>query len=912
MRITYLRLVNHVGVRAGTGRSDIDIDFGNEGSLFVMLAGRNGSGKTSVLSALHPFAGSQDARDRPVAAGEEGFKELHITDGEDEYVIKHFYGKKTTQSYLEKNGEELNENGGVKTFKDLVRTHLGVTEDYATIGRIGSNVTGFVDLTASQRKEYISDNFLPDIDDFLRAFDRTKTKYSELKGKVKQVGEQLQKLDEADVLIQLREANDMRIREAKKRRDDFLIGAQVARENAAREDRRAASMSGAAISAADATKEYKKAMDKVAEYLSIHPSLSDYSTEECSETLAGVKIELDIIERKRSGLVANLRNANERLAETTNLVAEKTAQLKRVGGTDESLPKMEKILSDLKNGRAEAIAEVKRVGKPTANLEGISIHDLKRFSSDMSKLREFILNDRVQYSDAHIEWAVDSAVAATLCKFDGEAICDKINEVAEGSKYWSNEAAEAKGRIKVLEAGLVHLETLKKRPGSCVINSCAFIAKALEQKDTPDKIKEAEAEREAALVEYREFVSWVETYESILSIWNRCDALAKVMTWNKDVLERTGLWEYASSASGICQMLGWSTNYVSDLLDVEAVVTRAIAQEAVRSFDERITILKERMDGVRKTEGMTEEIRSELKRAVEAVDKAQSLSTDAKKALDKLDDEAAIPKARVEVLDGYLSYLVKIIESKDKLDSVSKQAEEHRKAIEESQNQTKIANGFDREALAAQPEIDRIERTLRDVDVKIAKREEYETSMAELDAKFAHYELIHKALHPAKGIPLLFIQSYLEKTREICNGLLDVAYNGAYRIDSFDLSEKEFLIKVATPAGELLDDVKYASQGEKALTSIAISMAMIEQAMSKFNIVYLDECDGPLDGPNREAFVEMIRQMAKKMGIEQVFIISHNGAFYHEKADMILLKGAEFDDTDDVMVDCKRIVFDGR
>jgi ABC-type molybdenum transport system ATPase subunit/photorepair protein PhrA len=58
-----------------------------------------------------------------------------------------------------------------------------------------------------------------------------------------------------------------------------------------------------------------------------------------------------------------------------------------------------------------------------------------------------------------------------------------------------------------------------------------------------------------------------------------------------------------------------------------------------------------------------------------------------------------------------------------------------------------------------------------------------------------------------------------------------------------------------------------------------------------YNIVYLDEIDATLSTENRRLFIDLLKKQMKDLNIEQLFIITHNNAFYNQNVDLILFKG---------------------
>ena len=129
MRILRLKLVNFIGIKHGLGEDEIEIDFSKSQNKVICLFGGNGSGKSTILSQLHPFKESFDDRKTLILDGTEGLKEIDIESNGHLYEIVHIYAK-TAQSFIKKDGVELNENGGVRTFEDIVLKELGISKDY--------------------------------------------------------------------------------------------------------------------------------------------------------------------------------------------------------------------------------------------------------------------------------------------------------------------------------------------------------------------------------------------------------------------------------------------------------------------------------------------------------------------------------------------------------------------------------------------------------------------------------------------------------------------------------------------------------------------------------------------------------------------------------------------------------------
>jgi DNA repair exonuclease SbcCD ATPase subunit len=85
--------------------------------------------------------------------------------------------------------------------------------------------------------------------------------------------------------------------------------------------------------------------------------------------------------------------------------------------------------------------------------------------------------------------------------------------------------------------------------------------------------------------------------------------------------------------------------------------------------------------------------------------------------------------------------------------------------------------------------------------------------------------------------------------------------------------------------GEVMEDVKSASQGERAAISLALSFAFMHKCLSmnkgdySYNILLLDEIDAPFDSSARDKCIQILAQQIKVNNVEQVFFITHNDRY---------------------------------
>lgn len=151
MRIISLEFVNHV--KLGTFKMKWD-------NSIISIVGANGSGKSFLLSSVHPY-GSSDRYNKayPVIPEKPGYKKIVYDVNNVIYETIHEYvPHKNThkcKSYLNRiidgKVEELNPTGNVEIYKDLVYKHLKFNSDIFDIGFISFKANGITGTPTNRR-----------------------------------------------------------------------------------------------------------------------------------------------------------------------------------------------------------------------------------------------------------------------------------------------------------------------------------------------------------------------------------------------------------------------------------------------------------------------------------------------------------------------------------------------------------------------------------------------------------------------------------------------------------------------------------------------------------------------------------------------------------------------------------------
>ena len=144
------------------------------------------------------------------------------------------------------------------------------------------------------------------------------------------------------------------------------------------------------------------------------------------------------------------------------------------------------------------------------------------------------------------------------------------------------------------------------------------------------------------------------------------------------------------------------------------------------------------------------------------------------------------------------------------------------------------------------------------------------------DKEYLKY--IIDAVSSKEGIPLILVQMFTNNCKDIINELVSDVFGDIIEILDFKITETDFKIPYAVN-GVKVEDIEKASQGQQTIISIALSFALIRDVLFKYNIMLLDEVDGPLYKHDRNKFISILFKQLQAINAEQVFLISHNNTF---------------------------------
>ncbi|WPH64328.1 virion associated protein [Staphylococcus phage vB_StaM_PB50] len=908
MKIKRLKLKNFIGIYAGTGLKEIEIDFSKSKNNMIMLLGDNGSGKSAIISQLSPYRGSNDVRKNHIIEDEKGIKEIDYIKNSDIYEIKHHYGKNSSQnkSFIKKNGEELNENGGIKLFNEIVDKELDVSQEYFTVGRLGDNVSNFIDYTTGDRKTYIN-KFVPNIDKYLEAYKVANEKKRLIDKDLKSLRFDLDKYKEFDEIKKEKEVLENLINEIQDELDNAnkeKTSNETKLNSIMEEKYNEIHPTQLKENLSNELHELEIELEKERKLKESNENLNNYTLESANEKKEKVS---SILNEVHTNLTSTKKDKESNQDKLDDLISRKSKIESRMNAIKfnedyDASQEIDEILQSYKDDLTDLDNDIDAARGSYFNNFNIKIKDdievntlnlyIDNLLNKVNKFKSLVNDNKFKYNDIHGDFE-------TEIKSNKEKISMNLNE--------ANELNTSLNQIK----GKSDLLKILEQKDHEHYKECVFVPLVVDFKDNEyDSIDKLETR----VNELYEENNQLENDNELLS--NHIDILNQFNYIKEDV-------------DSLNEYLGF------DIITMDNIKEIFINNSSFTNEENSLKSLSDNVNEIRTSERNRDELSKELERKRYAFKEDHSNQ----KLMNQYNEDKAELEKQIEEVKSNKD---NILENLNELNAKKDKGQNTLDIINEFINLTEKSDEIKSNIKDKQYKIDEVDKDLNKLsrlyelnqqsDNKInsikdnltMKKNELESTkekyftvntiinkIDDIEKVLWKYSLVVDSLNPKKdSIPLIFITNYLKDIAVSTNELLSVAYNNSFKID-FDLTDKDFFINVYKGNGTELQDIKEASQGETALTNISLSLSLLNKVSQDYNILYLDEMDATLDSNNRRRFVDVIDKQIELMGLEQVFLISHNDEFYSSDIDLILLKGYEskIDINDEEIMQGKNVLF---
>lgn len=898
MKITFFRLKGYIKVLNGMGLDEIAIPFSEFKNRIILVQGENGCAKSTIISALTPNPDGSDSFRTDVFTDDFGNrqiieypaeKEIHY-ESIDEFGNTNYFKiliqsivddsrtRRTTKAYISKNGEELNPNGNVTSFKEIRDAALGIDPIYLDLSSISAENKGIVDMIPSDRRKYMA-AYIGSLDTYNNIFKVISKKVTTLKSYMNTINSKLYELgDENELRMKLAQLNTS-LKEYNSTRDELLKK----------------------LADAEATVRLVDPENKMQDlYASISERLGTINSEmkQFQAKLEQVYTQL-MIEPQKANIRTLIDEGEKSLKSYENTLSDYKSRIQTLmslnEATLESLEHDRNIMQGLSTNAIqdniqEAVDSLKAKVKEYEQylgdgsikiLDSVSLEDLQdlreafdTFTSEMMAAEDMYDWDRFQY-------------AVTLA-LDKEGQKENSEEIAKASEFISTHTvkiAQLEGAIDVDMNTLEELESFtNSRPSECKIDTCPYIARYMKLGSVEDLKKKIEGEKSDLNFARNMMTTMVEEYNNRVAvdeIVRRLD-MAISMLYSKTVIKKI---------PGVSKVL--KIDYLEDQLlrlhrhsKQEGVIINDLIEKAsiyadLKSSREHLAELENDLKAYNSNKSLIDSLDASIQSNEIMYDKRageiQEISNDinfTNNLIDNLNSKLEKLKAAQESEDRLNELTTEKSKLKDEFDSVKDKI----KLVKEKMDSVNvIKSDISRVEEAIAPLSDTIGQITYDLTSII----QYQSEFKESSDKYDKMVFIRNACSPGNGLGIQseYIKRYMNDIIIDCNTMLGYMFGGTIRLDVPIINEKQFSIPFLGPNGIIVPDISMGSTAQKCMIGLVFSCVAMMKSSLKYNIPRFDEIDGGLDQNNRITFINVLNQILDFMHSEQCVICSHNMEF---------------------------------
>jgi len=884
VKIRRLYIENFTILKEVMGKDKMEISFSD--NPLCIIIGKNGSGKSFLMSWISPtpFDLVKNRSVNPAIPDKTGIKEIDLElDAKYIYKIKIIYEKKTScfihkyNRYTNEDLGELNPNGNVTSYYDVLEKELGFTKSYINIGYLSDNVTNIISMKPAERSSYIS-VWLPQLNEFIDAYKVVSKKANIINRQVNMLNADIGKLSDTDY--------------------DVLITNYTT--NIAELE--------------NSYHEYLKMQSKTQAYLNIlKPITRDVLVSKIDMFKNKVKLlnqeRIEIMDARALLSKYSGKNGKKLMEETINKCTNDLAILgTKISNIDSNLSSIESEMNEINSNNQE-------IDESTFLSIESTIEHLKSELESLNKTKDDILKEKPEYSEVD---NIDKSEIDIFRSFmdDLKELRNKITSLVDSSYLKDNEYLNSSNdkiiqlketyekNLDKLEADILSVSNkiyllknsdmsymLKFKPTDCT-RTCGIVQELMKYADPRTEIDKTQKLLDGLIIEKTELNNKIiklsdESHNMLLAlesinemnhkIFNRKDLISKMPSDIRTLFENPDICVILTSIPTLLDKTDDYKEYIylnekidttAKSLETSSITFNLLKQR--KSINDKWLKLHEKYEEMNKTRRLL------IDEFTQTENKEKQL-----KALNELNERS---NAQIE---EYNSKADLLITEKKTLKELSKNYYLYN-SFKESDRKLEICiyqTKSDLDGLKSKIEI--IKNKKNSMMTLIENRDN-------LLRKKKRYDILSDVWSPKIGYPALQMEEWLDDLTIQTNSDLEKMWGSELKIEQFKIGADEFNISI-NRNGEIIEDASECSAGERSTLSLAISFAVIEINLRyrKYNILRFDELDGPFDADRRKSFIDVLNNRMADLDCGSAFIISHNNEFGDTPADAILLSETE-------------------
>ena len=885
MRFVSISLSNYIGIYNGMKLYDISIDMTKCRNRIVIIRGDNGSGKSTLSKAMSLFPDPNDS----FIPGLPARKEIVLANGNIVYKLTFIHGikqngeRETTKAYIAKtfggNIAELNPNGNVSSYKDILYSELGLDANFAALSQLSNDDRGLADKKPAERKRFVN-SIISSLETYNNIYKTLTKRSSNYKSMINTLVAKLNMLGDEETLRSNLDALETRINSIQDLKDQAVTELAKAQ-------------STIAILDPDGTIQNINTTVKAELDLAEKDANKIQSIIDGLISANGIKGDLDkeyrvVVDSKNSLIIQNQIARKE----IESLMIQKEQEAEELNG------KVQK-LSSLQSGYnyealKEKIAQYKQeLDNIAESLKSIGIDDAMKLSKDEYILALETLKDLDEYISV-FKSSTDFELIQAIVKDYMET--GQIPERKDLKVYTDHisglerEVSSYRREKDLLASKMGLLDKLTLRPSNCKIDTCEFIKEAMEfsKQDPKKRMDELDAiiyELEAEIHINNNSATKLDELNNAI---NRFAVIVREVDKNGSILAKMPNGELFKDKLVFFDKLisGYSFDYMRSIYQY---IDHANLFDVYR---QTLNIYNQYLDEFKAFEGKAEMIDS-LSSDIDKINKSINSIVDKLEPINQEIYDRDVKISKLQELEGVYEA---IFSQREKLKPCQEKISNCRNKLLENNRKMNDINSALAKANVAKDTIsqhtfalDPLMKERDNLNHSIRMLNDYIKERDELQANYDFIETIKYYSSPTTGIQLVFMELYMGKIIALANELLGLLFNGQFVIQPFVINDTEFRIP-CLGSGYLNDDISSMSSSQIGMISMILSFALLHHSSTKYNIIKLDEIDGPLDYNNRVYFMDVLNSIMDIMGTEQCIMISHNSELQIDNSDVILLK----------------------
>lgn len=904
-KLVYFKATNLIGFLSGMGKKTVVIDLHDFiDKEILVVSGANASGKSTFLSLVHPSPYPTNGKRKFVIKGKEGLlvRIYKSTDGTT-ITTKCIYkpkkeGGHTASCFFEikKPGEdpiELNPNGNVTSYEELLYTYFGINKDFLTFASFNNDVASIVRMTDTERKNSIS-TLVPNTKRFELGYGIVNDKYKDLRTLIRNLSQQIISLrDEASLEADLKRISKELNRYADEREERIKELGQL--EGQLRQLTSGSDID-TLISQYDAmvATELSQGInaDKIYhELMKLYKKLGIIPVKDGSINFDGINdVSYNVLKYDRKAVTCEEKLVN---------YDQHQEELKK------NLSKVEKEIAELESSlygiQTEDINELKKT--KDAYIEQLNGF---RYTHDKDRYDGMSYDEVVSFS--RYIGPINHMIQSLYDEY-GQLVTDYFDSGWEDFNARQQEQAEiltvrlqtsTRHRDEVYQKLLEQQqyarmsEVLKMRPVSCKIDTCPFIAEAWKHRNAVADIKMLQEEYETAMLQITEDSDLLTRMQRNMGVHSDAQ---KVIQYIQSVFPLIQKYFSVKDIKEVYHAIAHGT--WEDLLNIMTLknIAAVLSEKAMylEIMNQRIPELDHAIELAKVYGSNRNLLNSQLDRAKET----------RRLILSDLDVHSMHHYVFQEQAERYrkLHHLWADVDTRIKMyqEMISAQLEAHDKA---SAQEKKI-----KEIKELDQKCKKLDSAIRDLDDLIRERvprserlkldldavRRLKIQKLEVERHFTVIDVVRAIMSPGKGIRKELINLYMYEIYQVANQLLINTFGGKLYLKEFLITDKEFIIPYVFNGVES-PDISLASSAQQAIIASAISLAILSKLVDKYGIYTPDELDSPLNPAAKTAYIDILIKQMHYVGITQAIMITQHPKQY-EPYDVgyICFPGAELD-----------------